>query len=192
MSKVHVQSERIVAARPEEVYAALADYRLRRPQMLTPNFIDYKVEQGGHGDGTVISYRLHAANRERPYRLRVEEAVPGHVLLESDLDSSLVTTWSVAGLKDGLRTLVRVNTEWEGSRGVGGFFERTFAPLGLKSIYARMLELLTFIVQSDEKRSVSMEDESTVSERFGVFFLIFGIVMGVAFGISYLRKAQNQ
>ncbi|GCE19936.1 hypothetical protein KDK_37360 [Dictyobacter kobayashii] len=43
--------------------------------MLTPNFIDYTVEKGGKGSGTVISYLLQAANRERAYRMRVDEAV---------------------------------------------------------------------------------------------------------------------
>jgi hypothetical protein len=35
-----------------------------------------------------------------------------------------------------------VATEWEGGSGVGGFFERTFAPMGLRSIYTEMLNRL--------------------------------------------------
>ena len=33
-------------------------------------------------------------------------------------------------------------TEWQGGRGVGGFFERTFAPVGLRRIYGEMLDRL--------------------------------------------------
>ena len=68
MSHIHVQTEQVVAARPEEVWAFLTDYRNKRPQILTNNFLNYTVEQGGTGAGTVISYRLHAANRERASR----------------------------------------------------------------------------------------------------------------------------
>src|SRR5689334_18006802 len=51
MSHIFVRSERIVDAKPEEVYDALTDYKNKRPRMLTPNFLDYIVEKGGQGDG---------------------------------------------------------------------------------------------------------------------------------------------
>ena len=34
-------------------------------------------------------------------------------------------------------TTVRVRTTWNGAGGIGGFFERTFAPKGLRRVYAR-------------------------------------------------------
>ena len=39
-------------------------------------------------------------------------------------------------------TTVRVRTTWDGAGGVGGFFERTFAPKGLRRTYDGMLERL--------------------------------------------------
>jgi uncharacterized protein YndB with AHSA1/START domain len=142
MSRIHVEVERIVDAPPEEVYSFLADYRDKRPIILTRNFLDYRVEQGGRGAGTMIGYRLQAGRRERAYHMRVEELPGGHSLIERDMDSSLVTTWTVIPAASGRQSRVVVTTEWEGSGGVGGFFERTFAPMALRSIYTRMLERL--------------------------------------------------
>ncbi|GCE13705.1 SRPBCC family protein [Tengunoibacter tsumagoiensis] len=193
MSRVFVKRDRIVHASPNEVYSILADYKNKRPLMLTPNFQAYMVEKGGKGAGTVVRYTLHAANRVRPYRLTIEEAVPGKVLRERDSNSSLVTTWTVAPKQDGQQTLVRIATEWEGSKGIGGFFERTFAPLGLSRIYDTMLDLLGRIVSAQEsERSSNVEEDSTPSERAGVFFLILGIVLAVAFGLSYLQKQSRR
>ncbi len=142
MSRIHAEAERVIDARPEEVYTFLANYREDRPRILPPNFLDYRLEQGGHGAGTVVSYRLQAGGRERPYRMQVEEPSVGRMLLERDMNSSLTNTWTVSPLSGG-QTLAAVTTEWESrGAGMGGFFERTFAPLGLKKIYGDMLNRL--------------------------------------------------
>lgn len=142
MSHIHVDVERVIDAPPDEVYAFLADYRDKRPIILTPNFLDYTVEQGGRGGGTVIRYRLQAGRRERTYHMRVEAPPGGSALVERDVNSSLVSTWTVIPAASGRQARVMVTTEWEGSSGVGGFFERTFAPAALRRIYADMLERL--------------------------------------------------
>ncbi len=142
MSRIHVGAERGVDAPPAEVYQFLADYREKRPIILTPHFHDYAVETGGMGAGTLIHYRLRAGGRERGYRMEVEEPERGRVLRERDINSSLVTTWTVnQGATPG-QSRVLVTTEWEGGGGMGGFFERTFAPMGLRGIYAEMLNRL--------------------------------------------------
>lgn len=142
MSRIHVEAERVIDAPSKEVYAFLADYRDKRPIILTPNFLDYTVEQGGRGAGTVIRYRLQAGRRERAYHMRVEEPPGGNMLIERDLDSSLMTTWAVSPAASGRQARVVVTTEWEGGSGVGGFFERTFAPMALRTIYTDMLTRL--------------------------------------------------
>ena len=50
----------------------------------------------------------------------------------------MVTTWTVLAADAGTTT-VRVRTTWNGAGGIGGFFERTFAPGGLRRIYDDML-----------------------------------------------------
>jgi hypothetical protein len=59
MSHIHVQTEQIIAARPQQVWAFLTDYRNKRPQILTANFLNYSVEKKGNGAGTVISFSVY-------------------------------------------------------------------------------------------------------------------------------------
>jgi uncharacterized protein YndB with AHSA1/START domain len=140
MATVTAKAERVVQAPPAQVYALLADYRDARPQLLPESFRDYRVEAGGTGEGTLVTYRLQAARRERPYRLEVTEPEPGRMLRESDTESSFVTTWTVTPAEGGTR--VRIESAWSGAGGVGGFFERLFAPRGLGRRYDDILSRL--------------------------------------------------
>jgi uncharacterized protein YndB with AHSA1/START domain len=190
VSRVVAKNERVIRARPQDIYEVLTDYKNKRPLMLTHNFLNYTVEKGGKGNGTEVSYRLRAANRERPYHLRVTEPVKGQVLTEKDLDSSLVTTWTLAPQNDGKRTRVNVTTEWEGSKGVGGFFERTFAPLGLKNIYSTMFDLLTLLVQPTDSWSTSVEE--TERQGFGSKFEGLALILGLVVAFSYIMSKLSR
>lgn len=191
MSRIHVKKEQIINARPADVYAALIDYAGKHIQILTANFLDYTVEKGGQGDGTIVRYRLRAARRERPYRMLIQEAVKGRVITESDMNSSLVTTWTVLPQEQGQQTMVRVASEWEGGSGVGGFFERLFAPLGLRRIYASMLDSLGNIVQATEGGTASTS-ANTMGKKLLVRLLVLGGVLAFSIGISYIQKRWNQ
>src|ERR687885_570924 len=144
MGQIVAETEHLVEADPRRVRAFLTDYRNNRPRILPPeHFRDYRVEQGGDGAGTVISYRLRAGGRERPYRMRVEEPAEGGLLLERDTESSMVTTWTLTPAEGGQRTLVRLTSRWEGAGGIGGLFERLFAPRALRRIYDEVLQRLS-------------------------------------------------
>lgn len=140
MSELSVSAERLIGAPAEHTYRYIADSRTHHPRFLPPAFSDFQVEQGGVGAGTVHRFRLTAGGRTRTYRMRVDEPEPGRVLTESDTGSSLVTTWTVTPEGHGSR--VRVETRWQGAGGVGGFFERLFAPRVLRGIYSDELGLL--------------------------------------------------
>jgi hypothetical protein len=143
MSRIHVEAERVVNARATEIYEFMSDYRTRHPSILPPeHFLDYQVEAGGQGAGTIVRFHIRAGGRDRPYRMEVSEPDPGRVLAERDTTSSLVTIFRLYPLADELQTRLRITTEWEGSGGVGGFFERTFAPGVLRSVYNKELERL--------------------------------------------------
>lgn len=191
MSQVFVKNERIIPASPEAVYAVLADYKHKRPLLLTENFLDYKVESGGQGAGTIVAYRLRVAKRERPYRIRVDEVIKGQQLIERDRNSSLVTTWTLSPQDDGRQTHVQVTTEWQGSSGIGGFFERTFAPLGLHRIYNQMLEMLEIAVVPADNRNraiVVRSPESTMPR-----LLMVGASVAVsAYGLYLLSKYKRE
>jgi hypothetical protein len=141
MSEVVATAERVVRAPAEQVRAALADYAGARPRMLPEQFSDYRVETGGQGAGTRVHWRFAATSkRVRDQLMTVTEPTP-ESLAESDANSSMVTTWTVLPVDAGVST-VSVRTTWNGAGGIGGFFERTFAPKGLRRVYDSMLERL--------------------------------------------------
>jgi hypothetical protein len=143
MATVTARATKAIDAPPERVLAVLRDYREARPRILTGNYTAYRVEQGGQGKGTVIGYHFAAGGRERDYRLAVEEDSAG--LSERDQLSSFVSRWSVA--PGGAGSEVTLEASWQGAGGIGGVFERTFAPLGLRKIFGEMLDNLATVVQ---------------------------------------------
>ena len=129
-----VSAERTVDAPAGAVYGYIADMREHHPHFLPPAFSDFQVESGGVGEGTITRFTVTAGGRTRPYRMKVAEPEPGRILTESDTGSSLVTRYTVA--PEGSKSLVRISTTWDGAGGVGGFFERLFAPRTMRGIYA--------------------------------------------------------
>jgi hypothetical protein len=140
MAKIVVSAERVIDAPADVVYGYVADMRDHHPRYLPPAFSDFRVESGGVGAGTTTRFTVTAGGRTREYRMRVDEPEPGRVLTESDTGSSLVTTTTVTP-RDGA-SLVQISTTWDGAGGIGGFFEKTFAPRVMRAIYADELERL--------------------------------------------------
>ncbi len=123
MSEVVATAERVVHAPVERVMSALADYEDTRRRILPEQFSDYRVETGGQGAGTTVAWRFAATSkRVRDQVVTVTEPVE-RSLVETDANSSMMTTWN-------------------GAEGVGGFFERTFAPKGLRRVYDQLLDRL--------------------------------------------------
>lgn len=125
-----------IAAEPAVVLAALADYADVRPAILTPNYRDYTVISGGTGNGTVASWTLKATEK-RSRNVVATISATENTVTEKDANSTLVTTFTTAAAASG--TSVTVNSSWTGATGIGGFFERTFAPKGLNRIHDELL-----------------------------------------------------
>jgi hypothetical protein len=148
MSQVVATTERDVAAPAERVRQALADYAGTRPRILPEQFSDYRVELGGTGAGTRASWRFAATSRRVRDQVVDVTAPDDTTLVETDRNSSMVTRWTVQPAGDD-RSRVAVHTTWNGAGGIGGFFERTFAPKGLRRVYGAMLERLEREVSAD-------------------------------------------
>ncbi len=141
MAQVTATAERTIDAPPAQVAAALADYGTVRPRILTEHFSDYRVEPGGQ-----VHWRLHATKKRVREQL-VDVSTPAEgTVVERDTNSSMVTTWTVTPAGTG--STVAVTSTWNGAGGIGGFFERTFAPKGLRRIYDGVLENLDGAVRS--------------------------------------------
>ena len=141
MAPIVVTTERPIDAPAATVYGYIANMREHHPRFLPPAFSAFQVEEGGVGAGTVISYTMTAGGRTRQYRATVAEPEPGRVLTESDAASSAVTTFTVTP-RGADAAQVSISTTWQGAGGIGGFFERTFAPRVLRGVYADELERL--------------------------------------------------
>ncbi|MDJ1132701.1 SRPBCC family protein [Streptomyces iconiensis] len=148
MAQVEATTQREIAAEPDDVFDALADYNETRPKLLPEHFSEYEVREGGDGEGTVVHWKLQATSkRVRDCLLDVTEPSDGE-LVEKDRNSSMVTTWRVTPGGGEKTARVTVTSVWNGAGGVGGFFERTFAPKGLARIYD---EILTALAARTEK-----------------------------------------
>ena len=136
MGQVSASSTVLINAAPEAVLAAVADYQTVRPKILSSHYSNYSVLEGGQGAGTVVTWKLQATkSRTRDVQAAVD--VAGKTVIEKDANSSLVTNWTVAPAGTG--STVTVKTSWTGAGGVKGFFEKTFAPLGLRKIQDEVL-----------------------------------------------------
>jgi uncharacterized membrane protein len=139
MARILVSTEGRVDAPADTVYRHVADMH-DHPHFLPPAFSDFRIESGGVGAGTITRFKITAGGRTREYRMQIAEPEPGRVLTESDLNSSAVTTFTVSPRGDA--SLVKISTAWDGAGGIGGFFERMFAPRVLRGIYADELKRL--------------------------------------------------
>lgn len=132
MAKITVEQEGAVGAPAELTYRLIADDEHHR-RFLPDSFSDFEVLEGGVGDGTLHRFKVKTGPRTREFVMRVTEPVPGRVIAETDQGSSLVTTFTVA--PEGETCRVRIETSWDGAGGIGGFFERLFAPRAMRRIY---------------------------------------------------------
>jgi Polyketide cyclase / dehydrase and lipid transport len=140
MARNVVAVEAMVDAPADTVFRYIADMRDHHPRFLPPAFSGFQVESGGVGAGTVTRFTMTAGGRAREYRMKVAEPEPGRVLTESDMNSTAVTTFTVSP-RDGA-SVVQISTAWDGAGGIGGLFERMFAPRVLRAIYADELKRL--------------------------------------------------
>ncbi|MFF1446264.1 SRPBCC family protein [Streptomyces sp. NPDC058295] len=146
MAQVEATTERVVAADPEKVFDTIADYSGARGRLLPEHFSEYEVREGGDGEGTLVHWKLQATSkRVRDCLLEVAEPTDGE-LVEKDRNSSMVTVWRVTPAGEG-KSRVVVTSSWNGAGGIGGFFERTFAPKGLNRIYDLILANLATEVE---------------------------------------------
>lgn len=150
MAPIQVSAERAIGVPAEQVYGYIADHREHHPRFLPDAFSDFDVEAGGVGAGTITRFKVTAGGRTREYRMEVAEPEPGRVMTESDTGSSLVTTWTVT--PEGATSRVRISTTWQGAGGIGGVFERLFAPRVMRGIYADELERLDAYARAQEQK----------------------------------------
>lgn len=126
------------------VYALLADYRNAHQRILPARYVrGFAVERGGVGAGTVVRFAMRLAGRSRWIRAVVTEPEPGRVLLERDVDTGALTTFTVEPLATG-GCAVTIATDLTIRRGLRGRVERLVAWVLLRRVYdAELAQLRT-------------------------------------------------
>ncbi len=152
MAHIHVKATAVINAAPAQVYAVFADYHNQHPHILPKaHFAELKVEQGGQGVGTVYRVKVRAFGQETAYHMAVTEPVPGRTLVETDLDTGLVTSFTVTPTAQSQQAQVEIATSWEAKPGFAGLLERLMTPPVMRMIYRKELAQLASYLQEQEK-----------------------------------------
>ena len=150
MGQIKVKAEAVLNARPEDVYATIADYKKGHPSILPKeSFYDLQVEEGGYGAGTIMSFKARVLGVEQSFHQRVSEPEPGRVLVEQDIDSiqNVTTIFKVIPVEQGQKSHVEISTTMYTSPGLRGLVERILVPMINTRIYQKELELLEGVAQ---------------------------------------------
>ncbi len=148
MIMLHAEYSEVIYARPEAIYAVLADYEQGHPAILPQQyFTELVVEQGGQGAGTILRGALKVWGTEYRFHQVVTEPEPGHILVETDLDNAQVTKFVVEPLDNGQRTRVTIASDFPPTPGLAGLAERWVKPAVIRRIYAAELTQLAAYVK---------------------------------------------
>jgi hypothetical protein len=141
----------MIDARSGAVYEVLSDYAVHHPRIMPSSiFTNLTVEKGGVGAGTVFHITLRMAGKRQRLHMRVGEPKPGHVLTETNLDTGLVTVFTVSADYENGRTHAQISSEWETAGGVSGLIDRLVAPILMERIFTKQLRQLDQYMHSGE------------------------------------------
>ncbi|AMV28361.1 Polyketide cyclase / dehydrase and lipid transport [Gemmata sp. SH-PL17] len=138
-----ISAEATISAPASMVYATIADYRDGHPLILPrPPFVSLDVEQGGIGAGTVIRFQMRMLGATRTMRATISEPEPGRVLVETDVEGKIVTTFTVDPVEGGQKARVTIATDMKVHGWPVGWLERRLVTRLLQPVYAREIAQL--------------------------------------------------
>jgi len=141
-TRLHVEVTADIRAAAPEVLRMIADYRAGHTRIIPPQYFrNLEVEQGGCGEGTIIRYDMIAFGKTTHARARVTEPRPGRVLVETDLDRDIVSTFTVEPV-DASRSRVTIATDLPTRTGVVGWIERAIMRSYLHRVFIAELAQL--------------------------------------------------
>jgi hypothetical protein len=107
--------------------SSTASWRSHPHILPRPPFGELTVESGGTGAGTVFRVQTREGMGMRTYRMAVSEPEPGRLLMESDTESDLVSTFRVQPVAGGRQSRVTITTTCTRG-GVRGWLESVLLP----------------------------------------------------------------
>jgi hypothetical protein len=148
---MHAEATAHVGASAADAYGMIADYRVGHARIIPPRYIRHlRVEEGGYGAGTIITYDLIAFGKTNHARARVTEPEPGRVLVETDLEKGAVTSFLVDPIGPA-KSRVTIRTDMPTRSGLLGVIERAMIRRFLKRVYVAELALLDAELRIDAR-----------------------------------------
>jgi hypothetical protein len=142
MPQIHASTSAIIPAPPDIVYGLIADYRVGHPSILPGQYFrSLRVEAGGVGAGTRISFEMRAFGRLQRLRAQITEPIPGRQLLERYAETGMVTTFTVDPHGAGQQSRVTIATRYI-KTGLAGWLERWLVPAFLRRVFRAELRAL--------------------------------------------------
>lgn len=151
MSTVSVTVSSDVQAPAEAVYNVLADYSHHR-NILPPRFFPgLDIVEGGYGEGTRFILHARTLTGKTRMHMAVTEPQPGSVLVERDVNTNLVTAFTVkpTGLSE---SNVTFQTVWQPQTGLKGALDRLTTPFFMQIVYRQEMAILNAYAQRQVRR----------------------------------------
>jgi hypothetical protein len=149
MSTYRVSMTRRIQVPARVAYDIIADYRDAHQQIVPPEwFSNLCVESGGVGAGTRIRFDVRSFGSTKTHRATIAEPTPGRVLVESEIDDPIVTTFSVEPVNGDRACDVTVSSELQSRDGMLGKIEQWLAKPFLRRVYAAELDRLDALARS--------------------------------------------
>ena len=151
MTKHSVSASGFIPVQPRIVYDLIADYRNGHPRILPrPYFVSLEVEQGGYGAGTIINFQMKLMGRIQSFHSKITEPNAGSVLVETDLNTGAVTTFTVEPRSNGQEAFVAITTTTEVPNGIAGRIQGWLITRLLRPIYVKELDQLAAVAKEQK------------------------------------------
>jgi polyketide cyclase/dehydrase/lipid transport protein len=152
MAKHSLSASKLISSPTQIVYDLIADYRNGHPRILpTPYFVSLEVEQGGYGAGTVINFQMKLMGRIQSFHSRITEPEPGRILVETDMNTGAVTTFTVDPRSATEEAFVTFTTTTDVPNGLIGKIQGWLTTQLLRPIYLKELDQLAEIAKEQIK-----------------------------------------
>jgi hypothetical protein len=142
MATLTIEVSDTIPANVEAVYAVIADYKIGHQAILPrPAFQEMKIIEGGFGAGTRLKLHVRIWGQSYYYEQIVEEPVQGRVIVERDVNTGQVSTFTLEPLSNTF-TKVTISSEAPLSKGFKGILERISQPSIISKLFKTELKNL--------------------------------------------------
>ena len=140
MARACFSMSRVIPASPSQVFHLLDDYEHGHWRVLPPAFSDYRVLEGGFGEGTRIAFSLTTGRRKTFTEAVITVPEPDRVIVETYPRENMVTTFTVD--PEGTDALLTIATSIPARTPLTTRFEERVLRQLLEPIYAAEFALI--------------------------------------------------